>query len=208
MAQHHLPSLAALGTGPAAVPTEIRITKMKIDEMEVKQVKILNDAFAQAEALAEEARRKLKKRRDDLVEANFYGGEKAMKAQAAKDAAEFRATRTCERATGLLKLLNHALKDLGYNPILQDDGTEVAECKLKERVDQVMREEGLRLQQQELEQEQQKLEEEAAARRYERQMRQGVVPIVPSQPVPPQPPPQPLYPYNPQNPPQPYGSGY
>ena len=187
MAQHHLPSLAALGTGPATAPTE------KFLGIGRNKGQTMNELLREQEALVRRTWLFSRKVVLDAAEkADKYDGD--TRKYSDEDRKEIQKTfmDACKRSEVLRQMLMELEMDLGLEVTKAqdlckgDDSYDAMRAAAEEMKNPPMGQEVVPV--------------------YQGQ-------IVPQpQPQPP-PQPQPLYPqypypYNPQNPPQPYGSGY
>lgn len=189
MAQHHLPSLAALGTGPAAAPTE------KFLGVGRNKGQTMNELLREQEALVRRAwlfSRKVVL--DAAKKADKYDGNTRKYSDEDREEIQKTFMDACKRSEALRRMLMELEVDLGLEVTKAQDL-----CKGDDSYD------AMRAAAEEMKNPPMGLEVVPV---YQGQ-------IVPQpQPQPPPPPqPQPVYPaypypYNPQNPPPAYGSGY
>lgn len=199
MAQHHLPSLAALDAREGTAPTDrkyLGIIGKDAWDRQLVALKDLDQAWRAFAKFAKEARAesKLQKEKYEHYERR---GDRKRQAQAQQKwiVVEDRAQLACKRTQALLQLINQVRQDAGYPPLQEEDGTpiETEDCVREQRAeDERMRAE--------------------AARKAPAKIPMGIV-LQPQKPKrgavpPPSPTPTPLYPPQYPNPPPAYGSGY
>jgi hypothetical protein len=129
MAQHHLPSLAALDAREAAAPTErkyLGIIGKDAYDRQIAAIKDLDQAWRSFAKFTKEARAESKLAKETY---EHYERKRDYKRQAQAQkkwiVVEDRAQLACKRTQALLQLINLTRQDAGYPPLLDENGVEI-----------------------------------------------------------------------------------
>ena len=141
MAQHHLPSLAALDARKAAAPTDrkyLGIIGKDAYDRQIAAIKDLDQAWRTFSKFTKEARAESKLQKERY---EYYGRKRDYKKQGQAQekcvAVEDRAQLACKRTQALRQLINQARQDAGFPPLAEEDGTKIEtdDCTREQRAE-------------------------------------------------------------------------
>ena len=141
MAQHHLPSLAALDAREVTAPTDrkyLGIIGKDAWDRQLVALKDLDQAWRSFAKFAKEARAESKLQKEKYER---YERRREYKKQARRGekwiAVEERAQLACKRTQALLELINQTREDAGWEKLKEEDGTiiKTEDCTREQRAE-------------------------------------------------------------------------